>query len=215
MHQIWRIRALHLLLFLLGGALSSRADGVTNWMADRTHPQVQYRLKCNQGALTIQWKNSYPGAVTLKFRVKGSNYDGEDDVTIPAEGSATSDPDTFYCIANAFEITEKRFSMAAPAPIIPVAANPHKPEEPKPIPTVVPWTPPAKVIELAPEKLALVHVGMKGDDVVRLLGDPTSKLSIPEETEILETYRYPVSAGRASTIYLSNGIVTKILISQP
>jgi hypothetical protein len=180
---------------------------------DRAHPQVQYRLKCTSGALAIQWQNSYPGAVALKFRVKSSSYDGEEDVTIPPGGLASSAPDTLYCTASAFEITEKRFSMAAPpAPVAPkAAAADTKPPAPPP-PMVAPWIPPAKIPELAPEAFALIHAGMKREEVLRAIGNPTSKLSIPEENNLVETYRYPVSPGKAGTVRFSNGVVKEAIV---
>jgi hypothetical protein len=204
----------YLALFLAGCVLRLQAyDSLTGWIPDRAHPQVEYRLQCTRGALTIQWQNSYPGAVTLKFRVRGSNYDGEEDVTIPPGGSASSDPDTLYCIASAFEITEKRFSMAAPpTPVTPkAAAADAKPPAPPP-PTVAPWIPPAKIPELAPATFALIHAGMKREEVVRAIGDPMSKLSIPEANDLIETYRYPVSPGRAGTVRFSNGVVKEVVV---
>lgn len=203
-----------LLLFMLGGTAYLRADNSTGWMADRIHPEVQYRFKCDQGALTIDWKNSYPGDVTLRFRVRGSSYDGEEDIAIPAGGSATSNPDTYYCAAGAFAVTEKRFNMAPPAR----SATPNQSEKPKnapPVPTVAPWVPPAKLAELPQERVAMIHAGMKRAQLLQLIGDPTSKVSIPDENDLLEIYRYPVSAGRAATIRLSNGTVTQVDISQP
>ena len=215
MHRTWKfLFAATLLLFMPGGAGYLRADSSTGWMADRGHPEVQYRLKCDQGALTIDWKNSYPGDVTLRFRVRGSSYDGEEDIAIPAGGSATSNPDTLYCAASAFEVTEKRFNMAPPVR----SAAPNQPDKPKsapPIPTVAPWVPPAKLAELPQDRVAMIHAGMKRAQLVQLIGDPTSKVSIPDDNDLLEIYRYPVSTGRAATIRLSNGIVTQVDISQP
>ncbi len=208
-----QLRTLYLALLLAGGVLTVQAyDSVTGWIPERAHPQVQYRLKCTRGALTIQWQNSYPGAVTLKFRVRSSGYDGEEDVTIPPGGSASSDPDTLNCIASAFEITEKRFSMAAPpVPVTPKATSADaKPPAPPP-PTVAPWIPPARIRELAPETFALIHAGMKREEVVRAIGNPISKLSIPEASDLIETYRYPVSPGRAGTVRFSNGVVKEVV----
>ncbi len=53
---------------------------------------------------------------------------------------------------------------------------------------------------------------MKREEVLRRIGAPTSKLSIPEENELVETYRYPVSSGLAGAIRLSNGVVTEVIL---
>lgn len=210
-----QVQALHLALFLVGGGLSSQADNsASGWIPDRLHPEVQYRLKCVRGGLTIQWRNSYPGAVTLKARVKGSNYDGVDEVVIPPGGSATSRPETMYCSAASFEITEKRFSMELPPSSVP--ATPEEPKKPAPLPpTVAPWVLPAKVPELPPEALAFIHIGMKREEVLRIIGSPASKLTIPAVNELVETYRYRISSGRAGAVRFSNGIVTGVVVPQP
>jgi hypothetical protein len=209
------IRALFLTLSLCGVALSSQPDSVTGWIPDRVHPQVQYRFKCYRGGLTVEWRNSYPGAVTLKANVKSSSYDGDEQVTIAPGGTATSSPETMTCSAEFFQITEKRFSMAEPPPPAPSAASgkPEEAKEPAPVlPTVAPWVPPAKIVELAPQALASIRVGMKREEVLRRIGNPTSKLAIPEENELVETYRYAVSGGLAGSVRFSNGIVTEVIV---
>jgi len=211
-----RLQTLSLALFLSGCALSLQADSVTGWIADRAHPEVQYRLKCTKGALNIDWRSAYPGAVTLKFNVRGSDYDGDDQVVIPPGGIAASDVDTLGCYAPAFQITEKKFSMAPPPPPAAPAKSlePAKPAAPV-APTVGQWIPPAHLPELAPEAIASIHVGMKQQEVVRTIGNPVSKLSIPEENELVESYRYPVLSGRVAIIRFSNGLVTGVAVPEP
>jgi hypothetical protein len=68
---------------------------------------------------------------------------------------------------------------------------------------------------VTPEGFALIHAGMKRNQVLREIGNPLSKLAIPEENELVETYRYGVSAGRVGTVRFSNGIVTDVQVSQP
>lgn len=207
------LRTLSLALFLTGWGMSLQADSVTGWIPDRAHPEVQYRLKCTRGALNIDWRSAYPGAVTLKVSVRGSDYDGEEQVQIPPGGSATSDVDTLGCYASAFQITEKKFSMAPPPP----PAVPAKSSEPAKaatpvVPTVGRWIPPAHLPELAPEAIASIHVGMKQQEVLQAIGNPISKLSIPEENELVESYRYPVLSGRVAIIRFSNGQVTEVAV---
>jgi hypothetical protein len=212
-----RLRTFCLTLLLAGVARSSQADdSMTGWIADRVHPQLEYRFKCVRGGLTIEWRNSYPGAVTLTARIKGSSYDGDENVVIPPSGSARSSPETMYCTAEFFEMTEKRFSMAPPPP--PAAATAEKPSGQKPnqpassLPTVAPWAPPAKIPELPREAFAAIQIGMQREEVLHRIGAPTSKLSIPEENELVETYRYPVSPGLAGAIRFSNGVVTEVIL---
>jgi hypothetical protein len=209
------LRTFFLTWFLCAVVLASEPDSSTGWMQDRPHPQVQYRFLCFRGSLTIEWRSSYPGAVTLKANVKSSGYDGDEHVVIAPGGSATSSPETLNCSAESFQITEKRFSMAAPPPP-PAPAAGAKSDQPKepvpPLPTVAPWIPPAKLVELAPAALASIHVGMKREEVLRTIGNPMSKLAIPDENELVETYRYPVSPGRTGIVRLSNGTVTEAVV---
>jgi hypothetical protein len=212
------LRTILLTLLLSGAALCSEPDSITGWIPGGGHPEVQHRFKCFRGSLTIDWKNLYPGAVTLKANVKSQSYDGDEEVVIPPGGTASSNLETLYCSAASFRVTEKRFSMAAPPPA-PVPGG--KAEEskavapPPPPPTVAPWVPPAKFPELAPQALASIRVGMKKDEVLHRIGNPTSKLAIPEENELVETYRYAVSGGRAGAVRFSNGSVTEVVGPEP
>jgi hypothetical protein len=205
------MRTLFLALFVSGCAVSLRADSISGWIPDSQHPSIQYRFKCIREGLTIEWRNSYPGAVTLRFRVRGSDYDGEDQVLIAPGGTAASNPETLYCYADSFLITEKRFSMANPPPPA-VPAKSSEPAKPAPaLPTVSAWIPPARLTELAPEVFASIRVGMKQQEVLQQIGNPVSKLAIPEDNELVESYRYPVSSGRAGIVRFSNGVVTEVV----
>lgn len=207
-----QLRALGFVILVSGGALTLQADGVGPWIQDRAHPQVQYRVKCANGSLTIDWRNAYPGAVTLKVGINGSGYEGEDQVQIPAGGSSSSDIDTLNCYPDLFQISEKKFSMAPPPPAAsPKSTEPAKPAPP-PLPTVAPWVPPARLPELAPETFGSIQVGMKQAEVLRRIGNPVSKLSIPEDNALVESYRYPVLSGKVGIIRFSNGAVTEVVV---
>ncbi len=142
------MRTISLALLAAGCALSFQAT--SGWIPDSQHPSVQYRFKCTREALSIDWRSSYPGAVSLKARVRGSNYDGDEQVVIPPGGTVTSSLETLYCTPESFQVTEKRFSMAAPPPPVIASTKPGEPAKPAPPPppTVTAWTPPAPLTEV-------------------------------------------------------------------
>ena len=191
------------------------ADSVSGWTQDKAHPDVSYRFRCRRDALTIEWRNGYPGNVTMKVNVKGSHYDGGEDVVIPANGSASSSVDTFYCFPDSFSITEKAFSMAPP---VRVQKEPEdtdvKPPAPAP-PTVAPWVPPLAPREVSQASASAVQPGMKRDDLLKILGQPNSQLTIPEDSELVQVFRYAVAGGASIAIRLSNGVVTAVTAQQP
>src|ERR1700733_12275176 len=82
------MRTISLALLTAGCALSFQAT--SGWIPDSRHPNVQYRFRCTREALSIDWRSSYLGAVSLRARVRGSSYDGEEQVVIPPSGTATS-----------------------------------------------------------------------------------------------------------------------------
>jgi hypothetical protein len=198
-----------LFLFLTAGSLTLPGQSVSAWAADPQHPQLQYRVKCSGGAATVEWRNGYPGEVTLKARVRSDTYDGTEDLTVEPGSSGTSDVDTLYCSPGSFRITVARFAMKPPTSPGPVGSMPSVPQEPV-VPTVSRYTPPRKLPEVAADTFASVEVGMRQEDVVRKLGAPESKVSIPEETELIETYRYRVAPDRVGIIRFSNGVVKEI-----
>jgi hypothetical protein len=208
------IRKLRLLpLAVLLPAVCAGGNG-PQWLSDAQHPLLEYRFQCGKGAETVLWRNGYPGAITLKARVRSSSYDGVEDVHIEADGVAHSDLQTLYC--GSFRVTVIGFSMSPPPIPQPRAAKPAAPAAAKttveaPVPTLVrfePRTEPSPQITL--EALESVKAGMKKAEVLQNLGEPLSKLSIPEEGELLETYRYNVAHDRTGTVRFANGIVTGI-----
>ena len=71
------------------------------WLSDPQHPLLQYRFNCVRGSETLVWRNGYPGAVTLKARVKSFTYDGVEDVQI--EPGATTN--TEFWMLSSVEIS--------------------------------------------------------------------------------------------------------------
>jgi hypothetical protein len=211
------IRKLRLLpLALLLHAVCA-GESTPQWLSDSQHPSLEYRFHCGRGAETIFWRNSYPGAVTLKARVRSSYYDGVEDVHIDAQGVAKSDLETLYC--GSFRVTVISFSMSAPPiqrtpapkPAAPAAAAPAATVQP-PVPTLVRFEPRTEPLpQITLEALESVKAGMKQAEVVRSLGEPLSKLSIPEDGTLLETYRYNVARDRTGIVRFANGIVTEIV----
>ena len=188
------------------------------WQSDAQHPLLEYRFQCGRGADTVLWRNGYPGAVTLKARVRSSSYDGVEDVHIEAHGVAHSDLQTLYC--GSFRVTVTSFSMSAPPVPLPVAAKPAAPAAATPattaqapVPTLVRFEPRTEPLpQITLEALESVKAGMKKAEVVQNLGEPLSKLSIPEDGMLLETYRYNVAPNRTGTVRFANGIVTGIVM---
>lgn len=187
------------------------------WLSDAQHPSLQYRFQCGKGAETVVWRNGYPGAVTLKARVRSSSYDGVEDVHIEAQGVAYSNLQTLYC--GSFRVNVTSFSMSAPPIPQPAAAKPAAPAAAAPlataqapVPTLVRFEPRTEPLpQITVEALASVNPGMKKAEVLQNLGEPLSKLSIPEDGTLLETYRYNVAPNRTGTVRFANGIVTGIV----
>lgn len=74
--------------------------------------------------------------------------------------------------------------------------------------TIVPVEPPVK--QATAEELALIKIGTTEKDLVEALGRPTSRISIPEEGHMLETYQYRANGKPLATIRLDNGQVVTI-----
>jgi hypothetical protein len=210
---------MRLISFLLVSASLALAGDDAGWRKDPQHPQLEYRLACRKGqALSITWRNGYPGAVSMKARVKSDSYDGIEDVKIAPGETFLSDPDTMYCSLGSLRVSVVQFSMAAPPPA-------HKPAEavsaakagpPEPANPAVPAiqvlfdTNAEKLPEIAPEKLTQIATGMTREDVLAKLGPPASKLSTQDEGEYVESLQYRLGGDRISVVRLSNGIVTEI-----
>lgn len=161
------------------------------------------------------WRNGYPGAVTLKAQMKSYTYEGMEDVRIEPGGTTNTDLDTLNC--GNFQVSVIRFSMAAPPPPPPPSADAKAPAQP-----AAPPPPPAPILarfevqteptpEITMEALASITIGMNQAEVRQKLGDPLSKMSIPDEQGFIETYRYQVTKGRPGVVKFTNGIVAGII----
>jgi len=218
-----KLRTLHLAGVVVASASFSAGQTgpqIGAWISDAQHPELQHQFRCDRGALTILWRNGYAGAVTLRAAVVSSTYDGLEDVQIPPGGKAESKPDTLYCSLGSLRVTTKKFSMAAPPSPPPqqlasgVKPPVPAPEEAAPAPLVLKFDPPEKLPETPLDALAAITVGMKQEDVAQKLGPPLSKVSIPEDGQLIETYRYNTVDGKISIVRFSNGAVTEILPPQ-
>jgi hypothetical protein len=211
------IRKLRLLPLALLLPAVCAGDSGSQWLSESQHPSLEYRFQCKSGAETVFWRSGYPGAVTLKARVRSSDYDGEEDVHIDARGVAESRLETMYC--GSFRVTVLSFSMSAPPiqrtpapkPAAPVAAMPPAPEQ-APVPTLIRFEPRTEPLpQITLEALESIKAGMQQAELVKSLGQPVSKLSIPEDGTLLETYRYNVTGGRTAIVRFANGIVSEIV----
>ncbi len=199
---------------LLFAAACARGDS-PSWQADAQHPLLQYRFECRNGAETVLWRSGYPGAVTLQARMKSSSYDGMEDVQIEPQSEARSPLETMYC--GTFQVIVARFSMAlppVPKPVVPPpsdAAAPN-PTVPPAVPGLLRFEPRTDPLpQITVEQLESVKEGMKEAEVLQKLGEPVSKISIPEDGNLMGTYRYNVANGRTSAVRFENGIVTGIV----
>jgi hypothetical protein len=74
--------------------------------------------------------------------------------------------------------------------------------------TIVPVEPPEK--QATAEELALIKIGTTEQDLVAMLGRPYSRITIPDEGHMLETYQYRANGKPLATIRLDNGQVVTI-----
>jgi hypothetical protein len=176
----------------------------SEWQPVSEHGQLQYRVTCRREIATVEWRSGYPGQVTLSASINseapGASYDSSENVTVAPGGSAKSPLETMACYPGTYRIRVTHFVMAPPPPPAPAGANPGPtPVATKaaaPIPTVAKYQPPVNDLpDISPEALASVATGMQRDEVVRKLGPPISKLTVPEPGEFIETYQYRVTNG--------------------
>jgi hypothetical protein len=118
-----------------------------------------------------------------------------------------------------FQVSVTRFSMAPPPPPPPTSADAKVPAQAKPID---PPPPPAPILarfelqteptpEITVEALASITIGMNQTEVKRRLGDPLSKMAIPDDRGLIETYRYQVTKGRPGVVKFTNGMVAGVI----
>jgi hypothetical protein len=193
----------------------------TPWRKDPQHPQLQYRVTCSKGAGTVDWRNGYPGDVKLRASIKSPSYDGTEDVKVPGHALTHTNLETMSCTPSSIRVKLIQFTMAAaPGPPPPPPADSAKPRPPatKSDPTPPP-APPAlvrfdptagKYPEITLEALGEIKVGMNQRQVVQKLGPPASKLTIPEDDRIIETYGYRVVDSATAIVRFSNGAVVAV-----
>jgi len=186
---------------------------------DADHPGLQYRVKCHLEVATVEWHNGYPGQITLSASVKsdvvGAAYDGNNENIVVAPGATTeSTLETMACYPDSFRIRVTRFVMApppAPPPEKDAKAAPPPEKAAPSVPLVPRYVPPVNAVpDISPEALAAVAIGMPEEEVIRKLGPPLSKLTVPEPGELVETLQYRATDGKSSIVRFSNGVVTGI-----
>jgi len=80
------------------------------------------------------------------------------------------------------------------------------------VPTLVRFEPRTEPVpQISVEALESVKAGMKETEVLQMLGEPLSKISIAEEGKLFGTYRYNVSRDRTGAVRFADGIVTGIV----
>jgi hypothetical protein len=67
-----------------------------------------------------------------------------------------------------------------------------------------------KYPEITLEALAEIKVGMNQRQVVQKMGPPASKLTIPEDDRIIESYGYRVVDSATAIVRFSNGAVVAV-----
>jgi hypothetical protein len=216
----WRsFRAVCLALSLTACGLPLCGDIASTWRPDTDHPELRYRVTCHLEVATVEWHNGYPGQITLSASLRsdvvGAAYDGNTENIVVAPGATTeSTLETMACYPGSFRIRVTRFVMAPP-PAPPdqkdTKAEPAPEKAAPPVPLVSRYVPPIDAVpDISPEALAAVATGMPQAEVLRKLGTPLSKLTVPEPGELVETFQYHVTNGKSTIVRFSNGVVTGI-----
>ena len=152
--------------------------------------------------------------------MRSYTYDGMEDVQIDPGATTDTNLQTLYC--GNFQVSVTRFSMAAPPPPPPASPDAKAPSaaapkaDPPPAPILARFerqTEPTP--EITMEALASITIGMNQAEVKRRLGDPLSKMSIPDDRGMVERYRYQVAKGRPGVVKFTNGIVVGIISPRP
>jgi hypothetical protein len=99
--------------------------------------------------------------------------------------------------------SRRRAPRSESAAYAPVVAQPF---------AIVPVEPPVK--QATAEELALIKIGTTEKELIAALGLPTSRITIPDEGHMLETYQYRANGKPLATIRLDNGQVVTIEPSQ-
>ncbi len=98
---------------------------------------------------------------------------------------------------------------SAPDPVPAPAAAPKPPAPPSlPLVQAVPAGPPQK--NLTGTEFAQIHVGSAEKEVLSVLGPPASKIVVPDDGHLRETFQYWVKGILMGTVRLDNGRVVQI-----
>ena len=152
--------------------------------------------------------------------MRSNTYDGMEDVQIDPGATADTNLQTLNC--GNFQVSVTRFSMAAPPPPPPppasagvkaVPAAAPKADPPPIAPILVMFERSTEPVpEITPEALASITIGMNQAEVRQKLGEPLSKISIPDDQGLVETYRYQVAPkDRPGVVKFTDGIVVAIV----
>ncbi len=201
--------------------------GETNaaWKVDPQHRQLKYRVECSKGSSTVDWKNGYRSEVDIRANLRSAIYEGAKDIRIGPGGSAQSRLETMDCAPIRVDVT-KFASAGMPAPVVVMQARARKAVPSKARskarrsparrkrrrPKVTPPVKAAKRMEpeISSEALALTKVGMTPEQVLRRLGAPAAKLTMPDEDEMIQIFSYRTSQDKMGAIYFTNGQVSEI-----
>ena len=98
------------------------------------------------------------------------------------------------------------------------AAGPKvaKKDEPRPVAPVatvrfatMPPVPPLP--EVMPSEFRAIQVGMKREQLLTKVGTPSSRITIPEDGQVVEVYRYRANGTTLGTVRLVDGKVTEVI----
>lgn len=147
----------------------------------------------------VQAKDDHTLIVTSSILVKSSSV-------IYAESVVLEDPcNTASLKAKILKVTYQGSTEVPPEAMI--GTQPAPPPETKPV-------------EVKPRFIRLkdaqtITAGMKRSEVVKKLGEPAGRVSMSDDGQMLESFRYPVNDSDWVVIKLVNGVVTLITLPEP
>ena len=72
--------------------------------------------------------------------------------------------------------------------------------------------PPAPPLpEVVPEAFQQIRPGIKREELLATVGTPSSRITIPENDQMIELYRYRAKGGTLGTVRLVGGQVTEVI----
>ena len=122
---------LSVISLVIGCSLPLLGEIASEWKPVSEHAQLQYRVTCRREIATVEWRNGYPGQITLSAsnqqRSPGATYDGSENVTVAPGGSAKSPLETMGCFPGTYRIRVTHFVMAPPPAPPPAVTIPRPP----------------------------------------------------------------------------------------